>query len=66
MKDFYIKYCANHPRAVEVLTKYGYVFVCTNLYTETKMSLIIHEDNTTGIDFQLVCWKWDVESSGFA
>ncbi|XP_028401642.1 rho guanine nucleotide exchange factor 7-like isoform X3 [Dendronephthya gigantea] len=23
MKDFYIKYCANHPRAVEVLTKYG-------------------------------------------
>lgn len=26
MKDIYIKYCANHPRAVEVLTKYGYVY----------------------------------------
>lgn len=24
MKDMYIKYCANHPRAVEVLTKYRY------------------------------------------
>ncbi|XP_046853117.1 rho guanine nucleotide exchange factor 7-like isoform X2 [Xenia sp. Carnegie-2017] len=23
MKDMYIKYCANHPRAVEVLTKYS-------------------------------------------
>ena len=26
MKDIYIKYCANHPRAVEVLTRYGYVY----------------------------------------
>ena len=34
MKDIYIKYCANHPRAVEVLTKYGYggiiFLICDN------------------------------------
>ena len=41
MKELYVMYCANHPRAVEVLTKYRLVTVILITPISLKVTSII-------------------------